>query len=80
MFVELPIQNVITWKTMIETNVEYVKSKEGLLCFENMRHEEVASNVLTYVGILKECVTTGVANKSQNIHGHIEKKISLVLY
>jgi len=52
-FNKMPSQNVVTWSTMILGHVECGQGQKALGLFQQMQHEGVQPDSVTFVGVLK---------------------------
>ncbi|KAH7287280.1 hypothetical protein KP509_32G048400 [Ceratopteris richardii] len=69
----LRTRNVVPWNTLMtaySNNQEYAAVHS---CFEQMRHEHVIPDPVSFVCILKACSNTQSIQKIQEIHAQIEK-------
>ncbi|KAI5056071.1 hypothetical protein GOP47_0029592, partial [Adiantum capillus-veneris] len=68
---ELPFRDVISWNTLIAGYVEQAKSEQALICFEQMKHEGLSPDAVTFACILKACGSTVALEKGEEIHEEI---------
>eukprot|EP00250_Pteridium_aquilinum_P017068 c23433_g9_i2 orf=217-2538(+) len=70
-FDALPIQNVVSWNTLIAGYVQHKCNEEALNCFERMQGEGVFPDKVTFSCILKACGSIEAADKGQKVHAQI---------
>ena len=71
-FDKLPIRDVVTWTTLITGYAEQMDGNEALRCFEQMQHEGVFADALTFASCLKACGSVGATSKGIEIHVKLE--------
>lgn len=62
-FNELASHNVILWNTLISGYAKYAKSENAVLCFEEMQHEGVPPNGVTFLNLLNACNHAGLVKE-----------------
>ncbi|KAI5070709.1 hypothetical protein GOP47_0015052 [Adiantum capillus-veneris] len=67
----LPYRNVISWNALITGYAQKEQGQEALRCFEQMQHEGILPNAITYVCILKACAVIRAIDKGKEIHDEI---------
>lgn len=70
----LPMQDVVTWTTLIAGYAENGHSEEALACLAEMERDGVCPNGTTYVCVLKACTNLGDIEKAQDIHIEVERR------
>ena len=73
-FDELPLQNVVSWTTLITGYVPNGNTQEALNCFQEMFSKGISPNVITFVSILRACGNIKALEKGQEIHTEIVKR------
>ena len=58
-FDELPVQDVVSWTTLITGYTQCGHSEEALCCFEEMRAEGVSPDRITLLSLLSACSSSG---------------------
>ncbi|KAI5074899.1 hypothetical protein GOP47_0010860 [Adiantum capillus-veneris] len=69
----LPSRNVVCWNALIAGYAQNGQGQQALNCFEQMQHEFILPNEVTYVCILKSCAAIGALDKGKEIHGLISR-------
>ena len=72
-FEKLPVQNVVSWNTLITGYVKDGFDEEALTCFYLMQRKGVSPNSVTFICSLKACGNMGEMEKAQHIHGEIAR-------
>ncbi|KAH7447866.1 hypothetical protein KP509_01G124700 [Ceratopteris richardii] len=70
-FDKLPMQDVVSWNTLILGYAQQGHVYEALISFENMQHAGHAPNAITFLSILKACAHAGNPKKGEEIHTQI---------
>lgn len=70
-FDKLPVQDMISWNTLIAGYAEHKLNEEALNCLQQMQGEGVSPNAVTYICSLKACGTVGAIVKGQEVHAEI---------
>ena len=73
-FEQLPVQDVVSWNTMITGYSQNGMGDVALKCFHKMRNEGISPNGVTYVCILKICGIFGSIEVGEDIDVEIRKK------
>ena len=60
---KLPSRNVASWTTLIAGYAQNGQGQRALDCFEQMQHEGMLPNEVTYVCTFKACVALGAIDK-----------------
>ncbi|KAI5080163.1 hypothetical protein GOP47_0005642 [Adiantum capillus-veneris] len=68
---ELPCRNIISWSALIAGYSQKGHGQQALECYEQMQHEGISPDAVTYVCILKACVVIQAINKGKEIHEEI---------
>ncbi|KAH7288105.1 hypothetical protein KP509_31G012200 [Ceratopteris richardii] len=71
---ELPVRDIVTWNTVIVGHVHHGEGAQALHCFEQMQHDGLAPNELTFVCILKACSIIKSIDKGEQIHHGIKRQ------
>ena len=71
---KLPIQNVVAWNALISGYAKQGKGEEALKCFQYMQHHGISPDVVTFLCILKACVSLSDVDKGKEIHDEIVRK------
>eukprot|EP00250_Pteridium_aquilinum_P007006 c16806_g1_i1 orf=1-435(+) len=64
-FNELPVRDAVSWNALIAGYCEQGHDEEALGCFEQMLHEGLFPDGVTFSFILKACNSIGAAKKGQ---------------
>ncbi|KAH7297578.1 hypothetical protein KP509_25G002100 [Ceratopteris richardii] len=70
-FDELPNRNIISWTILITGYHEHGHSEEALDCFQQMLHEDLTPDAVTFFSVLKACSSVGAAERGQEVHAEI---------
>ncbi|KAH7292687.1 hypothetical protein KP509_29G081200 [Ceratopteris richardii] len=70
----LPIRNVISWTSLISGYAKNGLGKEALACYQRMKSEGVAPNVVTFTCMLKACGSIRALNEGVSLHDEIVVK------
>ena len=73
-FDEIPLRNVVAWTALISGYVENENFVEALDLLEQMQHEGIAPNSVTYLCILKACGNLRAIRKGEEIHNDLKKQ------
>ncbi|KAI5062664.1 hypothetical protein GOP47_0023203 [Adiantum capillus-veneris] len=76
-FDELPVQNIVSWTTLIGAYSQQECGEEALNCFEQMKDKGLFPDAMTFSCILKTCGSLGAAMKGQEIHAEIARRCLL---
>ncbi|KAH7300096.1 hypothetical protein KP509_24G044900 [Ceratopteris richardii] len=82
-FDNLLSRNIATWTSLIGGYAEVGLGHEALRLYDQMQHEGLLPNAITFICVLKACSTTGNVMKGEEIHreisrqGLIEKEIAV---
>ncbi|KAI5059723.1 hypothetical protein GOP47_0026042 [Adiantum capillus-veneris] len=68
---ELPSRNVICWSALIAGYAERDQGQKALECFQDMRRDGIAPDVVTYLSVVKACAVLGDIDKGKQIHNEI---------
>jgi pentatricopeptide repeat protein len=71
---DLPIQNVITWNALIGGYVQIGRGHEALTCFQQMQHEGLSPDVVTFICVLKACGSLAAIENGRRIHDEIMQR------
>ncbi|KAI5064468.1 hypothetical protein GOP47_0021138 [Adiantum capillus-veneris] len=71
---ELPIRSVVPWNALISGYVQHDEGEDALKCLEEMRHEGITSDVVTFICILKACGSLGAVEKGEKLHDELVKQ------
>eukprot|EP00250_Pteridium_aquilinum_P021073 c25021_g21_i1 orf=86-829(+) len=69
----LPVQNVVSWTTLIAGYADRGHGEKALHCFKQMQSRGVTPNARTFVCCLKACCSLGDSRKGEEIHVEIER-------
>ena len=67
-------RDVVTWTTLITGYAEQMDGNEALRCFEQMQHEGVFADALTFASCLKACGSVGAFEKGKEIHAEVVRE------
>jgi pentatricopeptide repeat protein len=67
-FVRVPIQDVVSWTTLISGYVDNGLYMIALKCFEEMKAGCVSPNIITFSCVLKACCSLGASDKGRDLH------------
>jgi pentatricopeptide repeat protein len=70
-FEELPVQDIVSWNTLITGYVQQGKGKEALSWFPRMQNNVVSPNVVTFICLLNACGNTKAIEKGKQLHNLI---------
>ncbi|MCO5602569.1 hypothetical protein L7F22_056703 [Adiantum nelumboides] len=70
-FDKLPLRSVVAWTALIAGYCQQGHSEEALDCFDQMRHEGLNPDAMTFTCVLKACGSTGAEDKGKEIHAEI---------
>lgn len=73
-FDKLPVQNVVSWTTLIAGYYQHGHSGEALDCFEHMKEAGLSPDVVAFACILKACGSIGAAERGEEIHAEIVRE------
>ncbi|KAH7430189.1 hypothetical protein KP509_09G087400 [Ceratopteris richardii] len=67
-FAMLPLQSVVAWNALISGYLEHGYEEMAFNIFEEMQHQGKSPSVVTFICILKACVSKGNLYKGQRVH------------
>lgn len=70
-FDTLPLQDVITWNTLIGGYAQHGHGREALRCFEEMQRRGFTCTAVTIVCILKACGSIDAPEVGEQVHARI---------
>ena len=73
-FNKLPMQNLVSWNTIISSYVEHEHYVEALNCLEEMQSKDIHFDTTTSIFFLKICGSLESVQKGQKLHIEIVKK------
>ncbi|KAH7294405.1 hypothetical protein KP509_28G069900 [Ceratopteris richardii] len=73
-FLELTVQSIISWNTLIAGYAQHGKGEEALACFEEMQDKGITPNAITFTCALKACTTVGALDRGQDLHDEISRQ------
>ncbi|MCO5599687.1 hypothetical protein L7F22_053792 [Adiantum nelumboides] len=73
-FDRLPMQNIVSWTSIISGYAEDGKDEEAINCFEEMQIKGIFPNAITLGCVMKACSSLRFISKGQDIHAEIERK------
>lgn len=73
-FDSLPVQDVVSWNTLIAGYAEQELGEEALKCLEEMQLEGISPNDITYFCSLKACSSIGAVDRGREIYAEIAKQ------
>ena len=73
-FEQLPLQNVVTWTSLISGYAQHGFGEEALNCFKCMETFGLSADAVTFVCILKACGSTGAVDRGREIHSSIVRE------
>ncbi|KAL5780789.1 hypothetical protein ACOSQ2_011526 [Xanthoceras sorbifolium] len=71
LFEAMPLQNLVSWNSMIAIHTQNGFTKEGMRLFNSMRRAEIKPDQATMVTVLQACEDLGVGKLAETIHGLI---------
>eukprot|EP00250_Pteridium_aquilinum_P023817 c27710_g1_i1 orf=1-312(+) len=71
MFDELPIQDIVSWTTLITGYCQHGQVEEAFNRFNQMKSEGLSPNVVTFSCILNVCGIVEAAGKGEEVHAEI---------
>ncbi|KAJ7527753.1 hypothetical protein O6H91_16G069500 [Diphasiastrum complanatum] len=66
-------RDVVSWSAMISGYAQNGLDKEALALYEQMKHEGMQPNSVTYVILLKVCASIGALEQGKQLHSDITK-------
>ncbi|KAI5062783.1 hypothetical protein GOP47_0023322 [Adiantum capillus-veneris] len=73
-FDQLPVRDVVSWNVLLAGYCEHGRSEEALECFDQMNHEGVSPDAVSFVLVLKVCGSTGASVKGEEIHAEMVRE------
>ena len=73
-FDKLPVRDVVSWNSLIAGYVQHGNAEKALYCFEQMQHERISPDLVTFISSLVSCANVGAMGKGQEIHTEITKR------
>ncbi|KAI5062622.1 hypothetical protein GOP47_0023161 [Adiantum capillus-veneris] len=73
-FLNLSEKDVVSWTALIAGYAENGHGQEALIIAEQMHVDGMDPNDITFICILKACVSAEVIDKGQEVHAEIERK------
>ncbi|KAI5068828.1 hypothetical protein GOP47_0017173 [Adiantum capillus-veneris] len=70
---ELRVRDTISWTALIVGHSAHGQGAEALKCFEQMRHEYVSPNAVTFSSILQACVSMDTIGPGSLLHAYMMK-------
>jgi pentatricopeptide repeat protein len=70
-FNRMPSCNVISWTAMILGHVKCGQGQKALDLFQQMQHENVDPNSVTFIGVLNACASVGAIEEGRHAHEQI---------
>jgi pentatricopeptide repeat protein len=74
MFDKISVHDIVCWNVLLSGYVDNGCDEEVLICIEQLQHESIHPNIITYFCSLKACGNIGAAIKGQEVHSEIIKK------
>ncbi|MCO5546865.1 hypothetical protein L7F22_000302 [Adiantum nelumboides] len=71
---ELPSQNVVVWSALILGYVLEGDAEQALTCLQQMQHDGILPNTVTYICALNACASIKAAEKGNKIHDEIARQ------
>ncbi|KAI5065733.1 hypothetical protein GOP47_0020428 [Adiantum capillus-veneris] len=71
---ELPSRDVVSWSALIAGYAQEGQAEQAFNCLEQMQHEGILPNAVTYICTLKACTTTRAAERGKQIHDEIARQ------
>ncbi|KAI5061660.1 hypothetical protein GOP47_0024165 [Adiantum capillus-veneris] len=71
---ELPSRNVTSWNALIAGYTQEGEAEHALKCLEEMQHEGIFPDVVTYMCVLKACASIKAALRGIQIHQEIVRQ------
>ncbi|KAH7443629.1 hypothetical protein KP509_02G042700 [Ceratopteris richardii] len=79
-FVNLPKKDVVSWTALLAGYADYGHGKEALMFVKQMQSDGMDLNDVTYICILKACISGGLIREGLDAHGEIERRELLEKY
>ncbi len=70
-FHSMPAHDVVVWNVMILGYVKYGQGQKALALYEEMQHEGVKPNSVTFVGAINACASIIALEQARHIHKQI---------
>ncbi|KAI5056893.1 hypothetical protein GOP47_0028711 [Adiantum capillus-veneris] len=70
---DLWVRDTISWTALIVGHSAHGQGAEALKCFEQMRHEYVSPNAVTFSSILQACVSMDTIGPGSLLHAYMMK-------
>jgi pentatricopeptide repeat protein len=71
---ELPVQDVVTWNSLVSGCAQQGHDKEAMESFEEMQQRGILPDGVTFIGIIKICGNIGSLRRGKEIHAKIIKE------
>jgi pentatricopeptide repeat protein len=68
---QLPVQNIVSWSTLVAGYADLNQGHEALECFGRMQIQGMSPNTVTYISLLKACGRTGALELGKTIHDEV---------
>ncbi|KAH7307822.1 hypothetical protein KP509_22G079200 [Ceratopteris richardii] len=73
LFDELPVQDVVSWSTLVSAYTLHSHPEKAFACFEKMQQEGIPPNEITFLSMLKACASIGAVDTGEEVHAKILK-------
>ena len=73
-FNQLQMQDVVSWSALIAGYAQYGDGEEALKCYDQMQHEGISPNEVTFICILEACSNLGAIDKAKEMHAEIDRQ------
>jgi pentatricopeptide repeat protein len=67
----MPIRNVVSWTSLILGHVNCGQGQKAMEIFQQMQHERVEPDTLTFVGVLNACASVVALEEGRHVHEQI---------
>jgi pentatricopeptide repeat protein len=70
-FKRMPTRNVVVWSAMILGHVKCGRGQKALQLFQEMQHEGVEPNLVTFIGVLNACASIAALDEGRRVEEQI---------
>ena len=71
---EIPVQNVVSWSSLIAGYAQHGKAYEAFNCFEEMKNEGITPDEVTFTCMLKVCSSTRSIEMGEKLHEEVANR------